>query len=262
MKKKLYFISLMLLITSNFIGCNNNISTNKQIESPPSETTAPAKNYDSKVSKDISSHNYSYFDDAVFVGDSVSLKLSYYVNSMRKTDPNFMGKAKFLVSGSLGSKNALWTISDTSVHPSYKGKKMLIEDAISKMDVKKVFIMLGINDVAICGASGSVKNFSLLIDNIKAKSPNVEFYIQSATPIAKGCEKGDLTNKNIDLYNKELKKFAESNGYKFLDIASCLKDNQGFLNKDYCSDPSDMGVHFKDNACKIWTDALLNNSHN
>ena len=35
----------------------------------------------------------SYFDDAVFIGDSVSLKLQYYVRDMRQTNENFLGKA-------------------------------------------------------------------------------------------------------------------------------------------------------------------------
>ena len=32
----------------------------------------------------------SYFDDVVFIGDSVSLKLQYYVRDQRKSDENFL----------------------------------------------------------------------------------------------------------------------------------------------------------------------------
>ena len=68
----------------------------------------------------------SYFDDAVFIGDSVSNKLRLYVTAQRKTDASYLGKAQFLTAGSLGSHNALWDVSrKDSVHPAYEGKQVL-----------------------------------------------------------------------------------------------------------------------------------------
>ena len=46
---------------------------------------------------------YTFFDDTVFVGDSVSLKLNLYVSAQRKTDSTFMGTAQFLTPGSYES---------------------------------------------------------------------------------------------------------------------------------------------------------------
>ena len=68
----------------------------------------------------------------------LSLKLKYYVTNQRKSsDPNLLGKAQFLTSGSLGSANALWDVSDQSVHPSYNNAKMRIEDAVAKWALKR-----------------------------------------------------------------------------------------------------------------------------
>ena len=64
----------------------------------------------------------SYFDDAVFIGDSVSLKLNRYASEQRKSNANFMGKAQFLTAGSMGSGNALQPVSDESIHPMYNGE--------------------------------------------------------------------------------------------------------------------------------------------
>ena len=44
-----------------------------------------------------------YFDDAVFVGDSITLKLYHYVKDMRNQGTPCLGGAKFLTAGSLGS---------------------------------------------------------------------------------------------------------------------------------------------------------------
>ena len=89
-----------------------------------------------------------YFDDAVFIGDSITLKLYHYVKDMRNQGTPCLGGAKFLTAGSLGSGNALWPVSKESVHPSYQGDKMRIEKAIELMGARKVYIMLGMNDVA------------------------------------------------------------------------------------------------------------------
>ena len=51
--------------------------------------------------------DWSWFDDAVFIGDSVSFGLQNYVIAQRKNDPGFFGGAQFLTSLSLGSGNAL-----------------------------------------------------------------------------------------------------------------------------------------------------------
>lgn len=81
----------------------------------------------------------SFFDDAVFIGDSVSLALYYYAN-----DYKVLGKAKFLVQGSYGVTNAVF---DYMLMP-YRGQDMKIEDAVAATGAKKVFIMLGMNDIA------------------------------------------------------------------------------------------------------------------
>lgn len=198
----------------------------------------------------------SYFDDAVFIGDSVSLRLKYYVMNQRKQDPGFMGGAQFLTSGSLGSANALWNVSDESVHPSYQGKKMLIEDAVSLCGAKKIYIMLGINDIALYGIDGSIENMLTLIGRIREKSPNTVFYIQSATPILKGKEGRQLNNANLVLYDQALETMCEEHGFYFVDVASIMRDENGFLPAAYCSDPDVQGIHFTEEACKVWIEYL------
>ena len=113
--------------------------------------------------------NDAFFDDAVFVGDSVSLKLNYYVSDQRNTG-NCLGKSKFLTSGSLGSAQALLAVSDESLHPTYQGQKLSIEETIANIGAKKVFIMLGMNDIAVYGIEGSVDNYEDLVNAILALS--------------------------------------------------------------------------------------------
>lgn len=198
----------------------------------------------------------SFFDDAVFVGDSVSLRLYYYCQAHKDA----LGKAQFLTAGSLGSGNALETVSSDSVHPEYQGEKMLIEDGVKAMGAKKVFIMLGMNDIALYGIDDSVKNMETLVERILEKSPDAEIYLQSMTPILAGCEKKSLNNENLDKYNAKLQELAKEKGYHFADVASVMKQDDGSLKPEYCSDPEGMGIHFTDAGAEAWIDYLLQNA--
>lgn len=197
-----------------------------------------------------------FFNDAVFVGDSVSLRLTYYCQSHK----GVLGTAQFLTSGSLGSGNALEKISEDSVHPVYQGEKMLIEDGVKASGAKKVFIMLGMNDVGLYGVEDSVKNMETLVERILEKSPDVEIYIQSMTPMLKETQLKQLNNPNLDKYNQQLKALCEEKGYHFADVASVMKDEEGNLIPEYCSDPEGMGIHFTDAGAQAWIDYLIKNA--
>lgn len=231
----------------------------------PTKPYKPSENYTFSPSHEIAGSlpknaavSGSWFDDAVFVGDSVSLKLTMYESSVDR-----LGKAKFLTAGSLSATNALWNVSDKSVHPKYKGKKQKVEDSISQMsDVKKVYIMLGMNDINAVGPKNGIKNFEKLCNNILKKSPDVQIYVQSVTPLIKGSKssvpkEGKLNNKTIYEYNKMLASLAQKRGWYFVNVSEVMYDEEGYLKKDYCGDPTSMGLHFTNAGCKAWIDYLL-----
>lgn len=199
----------------------------------------------------------SYLDDAVFIGDSVSLKLKLYTAKIRQSNAGFFGKAQFLVQGSMGSGNALQPVSAASIHPSYNGQKMLIEDSVAAMGAKKVYIMLGMNDIALYGIEGSVTNMGTLIGRIKAKSPNAIILVQSATPMIMTMQRKDLNNANMYTYDQKLAALCVRNGWNFIDVAEVMRDKNGALPANYCSDPEILGMHFTDTACQVWVDYLL-----
>ncbi len=196
----------------------------------------------------------SYFDDVVFVGDSISTGLSYY-----EAANDVLGKAQFLTSVSLSATNALWEISDKSVHPRYNGQKMKVEDAIPLTGAKKVYIMLGMNDIVSLGVDKSVRNFTTLCNKILQNAPYVQLYVESVTPRTNQGAKSDngvLNNKNITLYNKKLSALCQERGWYFVNVAEVMFDSTGYLNRSYCSDPNGMGMHFANAGCKVWVEYL------
>lgn len=204
--------------------------------------------------------NASYLDDAVFIGDSVTLKLKLYVSAKRKTDTNFFGKAQFLVAGSMGSGNALQPLSSTSIHPSVNGTKMLLEDGVKKIGAKKVYIMLGMNDIGLYGIDASVKNMDTLVGRIKAKTPDAIIMIQSVTPMVQSSQLRDLNNKNIYIYDQKLAALCKQRNYHYIDVGEMMRGKDGALPMNYCSDPNIMGIHFTDTACQVWIQYILTHS--
>lgn len=196
----------------------------------------------------------SYFNDVVFVGDSISTGLSYY-----EAANDVLGKAQFLTSVSLSATNALWEVSKKSVHPRYNGQKMKVEDAIPLTGAKKVYIMLGMNDIISVGVDKSVANFTKLCNKILEKAPYVKIYVESVTPRTnqgKKSNSGVLNNKNITLYNRKLAALCQKRGWYFVNVAEVMFDKSGYLNRSYCSDPNGMGMHFAYSGCKVWVDYL------
>ena len=199
----------------------------------------------------------SFYDDAVFIGDSVSLRLDMYCQAHQGA----LGKAQFLTAGSLGSGNALEKVTSDSVHPYYQGEHMSVEDGVKASGAKKVFIMLGMNDVGLYGVEDSVKNMETLTGRILEKNPDAEIYLQSMTPMLTGHERKVLNNENLDKYNAGLKELAKEKGYHFADVASVMKQEDGSLKPEYCSDPEGMGIHFTDAGAEAWIDYLLQNAN-
>lgn len=186
----------------------------------------------------------AYFNDAVFIGDSIGVGLK---NRAIKT--NRLTGATFLVKGSYGSGNAVNKV----MLLNYQGKQMEPQDAVAACGAKKVFIMLGMNDLNVYGLQGSVDNMAKLINSILAKSPNVQIIIQSMTPIVVGSESGKLNNTSIDEYNALLKVFANNNGYTYLDITSYLKDSNNGLKKSYSGDNY---VHLSNSGNDVYISVL------
>ena len=199
--------------------------------------------------EDVEAH---WFDDAAFVGDSVSVYLSKYGGG-----EDALGNATFLVAGSYSATNALRPVSGKSLHPSFQGTKMLTEDAIALSGATKVYIMLGMNDIGI-GLDHAIEPYITFVHAILEKSPGVQIYVQSVTPMVKGSTSSgkNLNNANISLFNEQMKVICQENGWYYVDVASILMDEEGYLKAEYCSDNPTMGIHIKPGVVPLWVEYL------
>ena len=192
-----------------------------------------------------------WFDDAVFVGDSLTVMLSIYAEAGE------VGDADFVCASSLGYNNALWDLKQPgNVHPLYKGKKCTAFDGVKQTGRKKVIIMLGMNDIGVYGVDGAIDGMKEFTERMLKKNPGVTLYFQSVTPMLKNKQRSDLNNKNIPEFDNKLKAFCEENGYKYVDLIPAVSDGEGNLVYENCGDPDEMGLHPSMTGCAKWVDCL------
>lgn len=185
----------------------------------------------------------NYFGESVFIGDSISLRLQMYGG---------LPGAKYLCYGSFGTCNALSGVIKANIWNCIPS------------GTKRVYVMLGMNDLNRVGVNGAASNMAQLCSLIQQNNPGVLIYIQSMTPIiaAKDGTNGRiLNNANIRLYNQLLSGVAASHGWYFVDVASVMYDDRGYLKDEYCSDPGSMGMHFTNAGCSVWCWYLMNHCY-
>lgn len=270
--KKLVIGFLALCCFVSLCGCRNKYELTDEDEESEKESivvllvSKESSAYDSQYDTDEQKINKAlsdsvketgivleseWFDSAVFVGDSVTLKLSYYAENGE------LGDADFLCAGSLGYGNALMGIDDDgNVHPVLGGKKVTVDEGVYEINKPNVFIMLGMNDIGLYGVDKSIENMKELTRRILELKPDANIYIQSVTPMLENMQGKELNNKTIPQFNKRLKEVCDEQGFRYLHVAQSVTDEKGSLVPDYCGDPEAMGIHFTDEGCKQWINYL------
>lgn len=195
----------------------------------------------------------SWFDDAVFIGDSVSVGLEYYQNATKA-----LGNATMLCAVSFNAINALLPVSPTSLHPSYNGVKRLLEDNVQACGAKNVFIMLGMNGLTY-SVDYTMERTERMVDNILAKNPGVNIIMESVTPMTNNSyliPQYGYSNDRINRFNDRIKELCAKRQWYYIDVGSALKDASGALRTDFCSDNYSMGIHMTNSAYAVWVEYL------
>ncbi len=182
-----------------------------------------------------------YFADAVFIGDSRTegLKMfggpqnaTYYTGNGLKVD----------------------TVFTRTVVRTASGEKVTVMEALRQKSFKKIYIMLGINELGWAYSELFIKKYAEVIEEIKKNAPAAQIYLQSILPVtAERSQRDDIfNNANIRRYNDLIQQMAAEKRLYYLDVAQCMADAEGNLFSDASTD----GIHLKKNYCERWFDYL------
>lgn len=187
----------------------------------------------------------TYFDDAIFLGDSRTEGLFLY--SGLKT-----GKPYTAVGATVES------VFTKANFKTESGEKVPILDAMAGQECGKIYVMLGVNELGWTKTKTYHDQYAKLIDRLRADHPEAKIALQSLPPVsAKQDEKKTyVNNERIKAYNEIIKTLAEEKECYFLDVASCLTGEGGVLPVKQTTD----GVHFNKAGCKTWLGFLRTHS--
>ncbi|MDY4105011.1 MAG: GDSL-type esterase/lipase family protein [Oscillospiraceae bacterium] len=187
-----------------------------------------------------------WFDDALFIGDSVTLGLSLYCGEN-------LGKAQFLCAGSMSATNLLSGL----IVPTFQGQSVSLAEGVTMSGASKIYIMLGMNNIAF-GVDEAAADMLTVISQVLEANPDVTIIIQSVTPMASTSNIAgrDLNNDNIRAYNAKMQELCQENEWYFVNVAEVMTGEDGCLRTDVCSDPNDMGIHVSAAGVAVWIDYL------
>jgi hypothetical protein len=172
----------------------------------------------------------SFFDDAVFIGDSQG---QIFYNCVKYAgvleNATHLCRNSYSIDSAAGDKMLL----------SWRGKNYPIEEAIAQTGANRAFFMLGINDVGhyrVDQMDRLMEKWEIVIDRIQAKTPHVEICIQSLIPVWTGGETKDVNNEVVRAYNEALKELAKEKGCVFIDVGAYFVDSTGGVANCYTYD--------------------------
>ncbi len=243
--------------TTNQTGESNppgDTQTNQENQDGQNGEESPAETDNVSVSES-DPVDASWFDDAAFVGDSVSVTLANYNSSY-----GVLGNAKFFCSVSLSQTNALSYQTGNAHLPEYpagSGQHPRIEDGIAASGAKKVYLMLGMNCIA-SGVDRVSQDLVTLVSKIQEKSPGIAVLIESVTPMTADSPRADgsLNNYTIQEFNEKMKAICQEKQWYYVNVAEAVTGDYGALKAEYSGDKA-MGIHFNYDGAAAWANYLL-----
>ncbi len=188
----------------------------------------------------------SYFDDTVFLGDSLTQGLQIYDTGL----PN----AHYCAYRGVGPSAVVNGTTCTRVD----GVEEVPLEALVSYASKSVYILLGTNVLTRdTDYSSFLSYYGVMLDMIRQALPNADIYVQSITPVRPevsqdGVHSGMYAERFIRV-NNDLAALAVEKGCFFLDLWEVLADENGDLRAEYAQPD---GYHLLPEGYAAWVDYL------
>lgn len=184
----------------------------------------------------------TFFDDAIFIGDSRTEMLGYFVD---------MGASSFYTYEGL--------MINTALHePKIKlkdGTLGTVIDAASERSFDRAYILFGINELGWPNYDVFILYYQELIAKLRVINPDVSIYVQANYPVSKRRSMRDelYNNPNLITMNQKIKAMAEKEGVHYIDLYELLGNAEHTLPEDASND----GIHMKTEYLKQWKQVLF-----
>ena len=183
-----------------------------------------------------------YFNDAAFVGDSITDGLKLY-----ETIPN---ATVISHTGINLSQLAIKQVIETD-----DGRNLTFLDALKEDQPAKIYIMMGANDIGFVAKEKFISMYGQFIDAVREQHPHSTIYVQAMFPVTASKSNSDprYANSKIDEYNLALMELAREKRVYFIYTSEALKNEDGALPEE--ASPKD-GMHFGPSSYTLWIEYL------
>lgn len=194
--------------------------------------------------KEFTTVDDSYFDDALFIGDSRIVGLSQYCEAIDSRATFFAQKSLTI----FDIRNKEW-IEDEN------GNKMSIATALAGKHYKKIYLMVGINELGTGDEERFREVYSEVVQGLRYLQPDATIFISSIMHVSEEKNNTDAlyNNTNINIRNDAIKGLADNRKVFYLDINEAVDDENGNLKAETTGD----GVHLKGACYEPWHQYLL-----
>lgn len=238
-------------ITTTLVGNKENLeNSNNGEESSDLSNKLTELTTDSEETvqeRNFSQADASYFDDALFIGNSRTVGLYLFGDMNSSTD--FFADVGLTVYDSMESSIPV---------PPEGSSNNTLTGLLQSKQYGKIYIMFGINELTMGTSQSFADYYESVVNQIHELQPNAIIYIQSIINVsADRAAQGDgVNNEAINEKNEYLKQKANGQYSFYLNLNEVLTDGNGCLNSDYTSD----GVHLGGGSLPIWKDYLLSHA--
>lgn len=187
-----------------------------------------------------------YFQDVALIGDSITL-----IFGQNERMSNQLGNPLFLARGGCSINGFVKYFKNMY----FQGEEVHLEDAVAACGAKKIYIMLGQNDLGYMEIQETLDNYAQMLRNIRSLSPDIEVYIQTCSQEYAELSPTNARNLKIYQFNALLPEFAKEHNAKLVDVAPYLESHRQRLAPIYSQDYE---IHVNDVGCLVWGQVLSN----
>lgn len=188
----------------------------------------------------------SYFDDALFIGDS-------------RTEGFVLYSSLSNIHAYCSKGLSISRIYEDAIVRQEDGRMITVMEALQNEKYAKIYIMFGVNELGWPYDDLFEEQYSKMLQDIRKLQPQAIIYVENIIPISASRSATDTiyNNENVSRFNAMIEKVCAEQNVIYLDVGSALANASGALPENASPD----GIHCNKEYCDKWMEYLRNNTY-
>lgn len=186
-----------------------------------------------------------YIEKMIFLGESTTYGLWHYGVLPQGKNSNQVWTGATVQNGNIccaGTLSLSPALTSTRIFYPDTREALTVSEALARKKPEILVITLGLNNGASYYTEDAFKQcYRSLLNSVISSSEDTVILLQSIFPVARSCQIKAYTPERLTLCNQWIYDLALEYGIRYLDTASALADEEGYLKAEY--DNGGDGIH-------------------